>query len=420
MKYNLVEEENWRRKLEVTIPEEDINKKFEEVYKVLKREAQIPGFRKGKAPINVIKSRYGKLAEKEVLESVVPDAYSEAVKESGVMPISDPAFSMIQIEEGKPVTFTAEFDIKPEIELQKYTGFTLKKQSPELREEDVEDAYKHILDRFSSLKTKEGAAEDNDLVVVDMEVLEDPSNSIEQKEMKDFQFQLNQKATLPEFYNALKGINPGDVREVEIDYPDDYYQEQMAGKHFKFKLTAKEIKEVIPPEINEEFLKQFGEDMKTADDLKDRIREDLKQRRQQEVENELQDQTIKSVISANTFELPESLIHNYLDHMVEDYKQQNQDKQADDEELRKQYRPMAIRFIRWNLLYHLIAEKEKIEVSKEDTDNWLENFADKSNITVEQAREFLAAQKKIQDVKETILEQKVIDFILESSTVEDV
>jgi trigger factor len=196
----------------------------------------------------------------------------------------------------------------------------------------------------------------------------------------------------------------------------------MAGKYFKFKIKAKTVKEVVPPDINEEFLKQFGEDIKTEDDLKARIRTDLEERKKQNVEADLREQAIKSIITANDFELPQSLIDSYLDYMIENMKEEEQEqgKEFDEEQVRQEHRATAIRFIRWNLLYHEIAEKEKIDVSKEDTDNWLQNFADKSNITVEQAREFLAAQKRIQDIKESILEQKVLDFILESSTIEDV
>jgi trigger factor len=418
LKYNLVEEKNWRRKLEITVPEEDVDKKFDEVWKVLKKEAKIPGFRPGKAPINIIKSRYGKLAEKEVLETIIPDAYSDAVKESGLFPISEPDFSRIEIAEGKAIEFSAEFDVKPEFEVERYTGFTLKRQTEIVPDMDVEKAYQRILDQNSSLKPKESAAEEGNLVIVDMEKTADPDNAIKDTELKDFSFELNRDATLPQFFEVLLGTNPGDDREVDVTYPQEYYNKDMAGKSLSFKIKVKEIKEIVRPELNEVFFKQFG-DSTSKEDLKEKLREELLRQRREEIQADIRDQVVKSVIAANEFELPESLLENYLDSVVEDFREQYSEEKVDDSVLREQYRPMGIRFIRWNLLYHKIAEKEKIEVTKEDTDKWLQNFADKSNMNLEQAKELLAARRKIQDIKETILEDKVLDFITKSSTIED-
>ncbi len=418
MKYNLVEEKNWRRKLEITIPEEDVNKKFDEVWNVLKKEAKIPGFRPGKAPINIIKSRYGRLAEKEVLETIIPDAYSDAVKESGLFPISEPDFSRIEIAEGKAIEFSAEFDVKPEFEAERYTGFTLKRQTEIVPDMDIEKAYQRILDQNSSLKPKEGAAEEGNLVIVDMQKTADPDNAIKDTELKDFSFELNRDATLPQFLEALMGTKSGDEREVDVTYPQDYYNKDMAGKSLSFKIKVKEIKEIIRPELNEAFFKQFGNST-SEEDLKVKLHEELLRQRKEEIQADIRDQVVKSVIAANEFEMPESLLENYLDSVVEDFRQQYSEEKVDESVLREQYRPVGIRFIRWNLLYHKIAEKEKIEVTKEDTDKWLQNFADKSNMALEQAKEFLAARKKIQDIKETILEDKVLDFITKSSTIED-
>ncbi len=419
MKYDLVEEKNWHRKLKITIPQEDVQSKFDEVYKALKQEARIPGFRPGKAPIDIIKSRYGKLAEKEVLETMVPDAYTKAVKESGVFPISEPVFSMIQIESGKPIEFTAEFDVKPEVDVQKYTGFTLKKQPETINENEVEKTYNRIIDQHSSLKPKDDQpASEGDLVIVDMEKMLDPENTLKDDKMTDFTFHLDRSVTLPEFIDGLQGAKVGDERQITVTYPDDYYDESMAGKQLGFNVMVKEVKEIIRPELNQEFFEQF-DGAKSEEELKDKLRAEILERKKQEVENDIREQAVKSVIAANEFELPESLLENYLDTIVADVKEQYQDQKVDEDAIREKYKVTGIRFIRWNLIYHEIAEKENITVSKEDTDKWLENFADRSNITVEKAREFLAAQKKIQDIKESILEEKVLDFIIENSKIEE-
>ena len=251
-----------------------------------------------------------------------------------------------------------------------------------------------------------------------MDKTNDPDNAIKDDKLTDFTFELNKDVTLPGFIDNLTGKKAGESADVDITYPDDYYDKNMAGKSLGFHVTIKEVKEIIRPELNEEFFKQFPE-ISNADELKAKLREEIEGRKKQEVEGDLKEQIVKSIISANDFEMPESLIDNYLDSIVEDFKKQNENQEVDEKEIREKYRVTGMRFIRWNLLYHKIAETEKITVSKEDTDKWLQNFADKSNVSLEQAKEFLAQQRKIQDIKETILEDKVIDFIMQSSTIED-
>jgi len=418
LKYNVVEEPNWKRKLEITIPEEDVSKKFSEVYGALKNEAKIPGFRPGKAPLEIVRQRYSKLAEKEVLETMVPEAYNRAIKETGMFPINDPQFSELKVENGKPIVFTAEFEIRPEFELKKYTGFTLKRGSEIIHDADVEKAFRRIIDQHSSLKTREAAAIEGDVVIVDMEKISDPEGVIKDDKKTDFAFELDRNATLPEFCDGLIGAHAGETREINLTYPQDYYNPQLAGKQMGFRVLVKEVKEIIRPELNAEFCAQFG-GAQNEQELRERIRGELLQQRRNEIENDIREQAIKSVITANEFDLPQSLLEDYLTNVVNDIKEEYKNKKIDEAEIRENYRALGIRFIRWSLLYHKIAEAEKITVAKEDTDKWLQNFADKNKITVDQAREYLAQQRKIQDIKETILEDKVLDLIIKSSTIED-
>jgi trigger factor len=206
---------------------------------------------------------------------------------------------------------------------------------------------------------------------------------------------------------------------VTVEYPADYGEKALAGSTLKYKVNVTAVKKRVPPELSEEFFQKFGEGLKSVDDLKAKIKSDLQVRRRKEIQEDIRDQAIKSVITHNQFEMPQSLLEAYLDDVVKDFRDQYKGQKIDEAELRQKYRAMGIRVIRWNILMHEIADAKGIKVEKDDIDKWIETFADRYNITVEQAKQMLEQSKKVQDVRETVLEAKVMSHILDNSEIVD-
>jgi trigger factor len=221
---------------------------------------------------------------------------------------------------------------------------------------------------------------------------------------------------LTEFYRGFLGAKTGEEKEIEAIYPKDYFEKSLAGKVVRYKAKIKEIKEKILPEINDDFAKSLGE-YKNLGELKDKIKQDLEKQAQQDTERDLHGQVIKQVVEKNSFEVPESLLKLYLDSVMEDFKRTY--KKVDEEKIRENYRELGLSHIRWEFILHEIAKIEKIEVAKEDKDKWIENFARANSLELKKAKEYLAQSKKIKDVDETILENKVIEFILSHSQVKE-
>jgi trigger factor len=233
------------------------------------------------------------------------------------------------------------------------------------------------------------------------------------------QLELTDGPVAGQFLKQLAGINVDDQREVEIAYPADHFDKRFAGSTVKFLVRIKAIKQLNLIPMNEEFFKQFGEKITTEEQFKEALREDIQQRKTKKANDELREEVIKEVIDKNRFDLPESLVERFLNNMVEDYRERAKGT-VNEEELRTYYRPIGIRQIRWDILLREIAEKENIKAEQADIDVWLQRFADNYKMTLEEARKSVTDNRRIADVKETILEHKVFEFITTSSTIETV
>jgi len=284
-------------------------------------------------------------------------------------------------------------------------------------EDDIQRNLKMLQEKNAVLKPTDRAAKDGDYLVVDLERLNPGPKGTQKTEKAENQGTfLDSKKLLAEFYRGLQGAKPGEEKQIEAIYPKEYHDSNLAGKIVNYKVNVKEVKETNLPELNDDFARSLGE-FKNLDDLKQKIREDLERKADQEKEKDLKNQLVREVVKKNSFEVPQTLLKHYLDSVVTDFKKQN--KEFDESKLREQYKGLGENQIRWQFLMHLIAEKEKIEVSQADIDDFTKKFAENYKLELDKARQFLARQKELENIKENILEEKVLDFLLKSATVRD-
>ena len=229
--------------------------------------------------------------------------------------------------------------------------------------------------------------------------------------------ELSRDAALPAFVDNLVGVRAGDEKDITVEYPADYPEKSLSNAKLGYSIKVTAVKTKVAPEFNDEFFEKFGEDVKSVDELKAKIRLDLETRRRREIQEGLRDQAIKSTITHNQFELPQSLIENYLDDIVADFHERHKEDDFDEAEVRDNYRALAIRMIRWDLLMHEIAKQEGIKAETQDVDKWIEGFADSYNMNMEEAKAALEKSGKVREVRETVLEAKVMSHILDGSEI---
>ena len=412
LKVSVTEEKAWRRILEIELSQEKVDEEFDVVYDKYKNDSKIPGFRKGKAPMDLVKLRFKDIVAKEVLESLVPKAYEDAVKEANLSPISLPVVKHIEFQQGMPLKFKAEIDVKPEIELKEYKGIELVKKIREITEEDVNRSLNYLREDFAELHPVEREAKFYDHLIVDL---------VKNQEGKDDKLEnqdifLDPHNMIKEFQDALISAKAGDEKEIEVNYHSDFHNKKLAGKNVKYTIKVKQIKEKILPKVNDDLAKMAG-GYKDLAELKTKIKEGLTKKAVADSENILRNELINQIVKLNFFEVPETVLNFYLDSLIEDLKKKYQN--VDEAKIREEYKEIGSAHIRWDYLFHQIAEKEKIEIAKEEIEKWAEKFTQDYKMEKEKAEELLGTPQNIKRIRENILEDKVIDLLLKDAVIKE-
>jgi trigger factor len=403
------------RELSVEVPAETVSEKVEEKLRDVRRNASLKGFRKGKAPMNMIRQLYSDQIKLDVAEEIIKATYPEVVKDNTLRVASYPEVKALKYEDDGSFTYTATVEVFPDIESVIYEGLKLTADEIEVKDEEVDDVVEMLRKRAADVRVVEREAGESDLVTLDIDVLSDPGKVLETDKFTDSEVDLSNKLTVKEFKEHIPGMKAGDVKEFDVKYDDDYPDKVFAGAELKYKATVKSVKERILPMLTDDFAKTTGQG-ETVLELRMKIREQLTQQKTDERNRGFKNQVIEQVCEKNEVPIPKALVSEYLDNMIQNFKKQYGD-EIDEAEIRKNYEPAGIVNIRWNMLMHQLARQEKIEVLQSDTENLINRFAENYKTTPEKAREALSRSGNIADLKESILEDKVIDFLVSKAAI---
>ena len=312
--------------------------------------------------------------------------------------------------------YTATVEVFPEIEKVDVDGLELKDTAIEVTDEDVNGDVEMMQKNFSEMRDVEREVTKDDVVVLDIEKLEDKKNVIPQDKFENSEVDLSNKMTIQEFQDELPGLKKGEEKEISVKYADDYQDEKFAGAELKYKCTIKQVKERILDELTDGFAKKTGQG-ETMLELKLKVRENIKYQKEDEKNRERKSLIIDHVNKKNEVPVPKALVEDYLNNVVEDIKKKYENEKIDEAEIKKNYEPVGVTTIRWNMLMHKLADQEKIEVNEEDTQKLIAKFAQNYNITPEQAIESIQKSGQIADFRESILEEKVIDYIVSKAKI---
>jgi trigger factor len=401
------------RELSVEVPADTVTTKLEAKFRDVQRSVTLKGFRKGKAPMDVIKRMYNNEVRGDVAEELIKSTYPDIVKEHTLRVASYPTVKTLDFTDEGGFNYTATVEIFPEIEKVNFDGMVLETREITVTDEEVDDIIELLRKKHSDVREVQREARDGDVIVVDIEKVYDPENVLAQDKFENSEVDLGSKLTVKEFKEQLAGMKVGDEKEIEVKYEEDYPDKQFAGAHLKYRAKVKAVKERILPEINDGFAKMTGE-AETALELRMKIRDQLKQQKTDELNRAHRNQVIAQVCEKNEIPIPKAMVEEYLHSVIEDFKKQYQD--VNEEEIRKNYEQIGVNTLRWNLLLHQTARQENIEVLPADTENLIKKFADNYKITPEQAKENLQKSGNIADLRESILEDKVIDFLVGKAT----
>ena len=374
----------------IEVSEDKFEKAIQKAYIKMRGRFNIPGFRKGKAPRKIIEMNYGEgIFYEEALNIVLPEAYDKAIEDLELEPIDSPEVDIDQLEKGKPIVFKVEVTIKPEVVLGEYKNIEVEKVEYNVTDVDVENEIKNLQDMNSRLiDASEREAKDKDILNIDFEGYID-EEQFEGGTAENQQLEIGSGRFIPGFEEQLIGKKKGEEVDVEVTFPEDYYEESLKGKKAIFKVTINDVKEKELPELDDEFAKDVSE-FDTLEELKNSIKERLEKeaKNKEEVENE--GKVIEKVVESCEIDIPEVLIENQIKNEIGqfDYRLKLQGLSIDRyfeltnsnlDDLQEQIRPTAEMRVKTELVIDAIAKAESIEASDEDLDNELERMAKEYN-----------------------------------------
>ena len=412
-------------KLTIEVPAEKFEEAVQHSYNKNKGKFNIPGFRKGKAPFNMIKKMYGVgVFYEDAVDEVIDASYPDAAKESGLEIVSRPSISIEEIEEGKAFVYTAVVAVKPEVTLGEYKGVEVQKTKSEVTEEDIETEIKRAREKNSRLITVEDRGiEDGDQVTIDFDGSVD-GKRFEGGKAEDYPLTIGSHTFIDNFEEQLIGKTTGEECEVNVTFPAEYHVEELKNKPAVFKVKVKEIQRKELPEANDEFASEVS-DFDTLDEYKADIRKKLQEKKEQDAKVENENNVIEKVIENAQMELPQPMVDTQAREMVENYARrlQSQGLNINDymkytgmtpEKLMEQMRPEAEKRIKTRLVLEKVVEVENVEVSDEKLDEQINEIAASYKLEGAKLKEMMGEREKEQ-IREDLKVQAAIDLLVEQA-----
>ena len=427
MKSNVEKTSSLSRKLKVEVPAATVQAAFQKVFQGLQREANIKGFRKGKAPMATIKNLYGDRVKQDVVQDLIQQHYVKAVTEHKLDPISSPEFEFEDPSEAKDFSFSAAFEVRPEIKLKKYQGLDVEKEKFTSDESKVDKVLTDIQNSRAKwedvLETR--AAQVGDMAVVDFEGFVD-GKPLENGAGTNHNLELGAKQFIDGFEEGVIGMKVGEKRTLNLKFPDPYHSQDLAGKPVEFKVTLQGLKKKSLPEFTPEFLAELGGPA-DLDGLKKSIRDDLEANDRKQIEEGFKNRLLKALVKENPVEVPASLMKEQKASLVADFKKRMADQGMGEKDFEgyaqkwdKDFETTAAEMIQSSFLIDTIAKEHDLFAKEEDVDAKLKEYAQQSNIDEQRIREFYGRPEQRSRLSYMITEEKVINFLTTSAKIKEV
>ena len=409
-------------KLTIEVPAEKFEEAVQHSYTKNKGKFNIPGFRKGKAPFNMIKKMYGVgVFYEDAVDEVIDASYPDAAKESGLEIVSRPAVSIEQIEEGKSFIYTAKVAVKPEVTLGQYKGVEVQKTKSDVTEEDIETEIKRAREKNSRLITVEDrGVEDGDQVTIDFDGSVD-GKRFEGGKAEDYPLTIGSHTFIDNFEEQLIGKKTGEECEVNVTFPAEYHVEELKNKPAVFKVKVKEIQRKELPEANDDFASEVS-DFDTMEEYKKDLTEKLQAEKIEAAKTADEDKVVAKVIENATMEIPDQMVEEQVNGMVNDYarrlesqgisfKQYVEITGMTAEKIGEQMKPQAIKRIQTRLVLEAVVKAENIQADDAAVEEQFDKMAEDFKMDKEQIKGMFG-EEQIAQLKEDLAVQKAIDFLV--------
>ncbi len=431
MKVTVEETSSYERVVTVEVPSEKVKEEMEKLYREISKTADHPGFRKGKVPRKILEGKHGKAIRQEAISAIVTSSAKDAFEEQDIKPLTEPLLGEMDFGDEGPLSFKVTAEIQPEIELGEYKGITLERPKREVGDEDVAKVLERL--RLSNAKyaPADRPIEKGDIVVLDFEAFEG-DKPIEGGKGENFSLEVGSGQFGEEFEGQLPGISKDEDKKIEVNYPDDYHAEDLAGKAVRFEVKIKDVKVRELPELDDDFAKDLGEH-ETLDELKDHWKKKIEEDLEKRMEELLREQALMKIVEASKVDVPprfkEKVAASIFEQRVNSMAQYGTDRQtiaSQQDQLVEFAEKEADRQIRVSFVSDEIAERESLTVSNDELENSLNEMEEKSKADGPEGgkgpdlREYFKQEQVRERYRDQLRARKILDFIVDGAKIEEV
>lgn len=421
-----------KKLLRVEVDAKEVDAAFDSMLKEYQRGVELPGFRPGKAPKDMVARRYEKSIHDEVKKKLIPDSYRKALEEKKLDVVGYPDIEEIQFGKGQPLQFAATVETAPEFELPEYKGLPVKRETTTVTEGDVDRAIELLRKQQLDFKTVERPAATGDVAVVNYTgncdgkpIIEVAPDATRLAAQKGFWIEIEPKAFIPGFADQLMGAKASEKRSVNVDFPADFVTPQLAGKKGVFEVEVVEIKEKVLPEADDAFAKSYGAE--SAAKLREGVRRDLENELSFKIDRSVRNQIADQLLRRVNFELPEAVVARETKNVVYELVRENQKRGVTMEMVEKQKDQIysaandnAKSRVKLDFVMQKIAEKEDIKVSQEEVALRIQNLAAMYNMPPEKFAKDLQKRNGIMEIYDQVAREKTFDLLKAQAKIEDV
>lgn len=415
------------REVEVEVPADEVSKAFRQVMKRYQKQARIPGFRPGKVPETVLRSRFAGSIREDVVESVVPEHFRAALDQQGVQPVSQPQIANLELEEGQPLRFKAVFEVLPPVTVDGYQDVKVEKANGELTEEEFSTELERIRDARSTMEpvTEDRGLQDGDWAQISFkgELQGEAAEGEEQAapiEGQDVSVEVGGKDTVEAFTDALRGAKPGQELKFEVTYPEEFGEKKMAGKTVAYAVEVRGIRKKVQPELDDAFAKELG-DYETIEDFKQKLREHMASDKKNRAEAETRNRLLDALVTRFEFPVPESLVQSQIDARLERglralaaQGMRTEDmRKMDFGRLREGQRDSAVNEVKGTILLDRIADAENVQVDDEELEREIQLLSLQSREPLDSLRERLTREGNLARIREQLKREKTGNLLVE-------
>ncbi len=421
MKTELVDVNETRRQLTVEIPVGDVESAIDRVTRDYAKSARLPGFRPGRVPPGVVRQRFRAQILHDVAHDLIPKSIDEVLSSKGVEAVDTPDVKDVVVEEGKPLSFTATFDVVPDFDPGDFGDVQLRRQPVVVHDDAVQQTLERLRERAARYEPVEGGVAEGHTLVIDLE--RRPTNADGTVAPADthekVSIEMGAPANPPGFDAEVLGMTVGDSRTFTLTYPADYAVSEMAGTSVGYTVTLKELRRRVVPELDDEFAKDLGEDIDSIDALRGRVRADLEAESKDASDRQLRADLLKQVAKRLPFEVPAALVEREIDRRVEDFARRLMSQQIDPRRanidwaaFRQGQREPALESVASALVLDQIARRDKVTVTDEDLEQELARYAERTGLTPAAVRARLEQEDGLGRMQVGLRREQTVNAVL--------